>query len=117
MGVAANILTPHSIALSGECLCHDVVEEAPVVAHQQQCSLVLLQPLLEQLQGFDVEVIGRFIQDDEVCGLCKQAGEQETVALAAGEHPDGRLRALRREKELLEVADDVFALAAELHPV
>src|SRR5438105_3859967 len=47
VAVTAGILAPHPIPLGGQRLGDDIVEKAPIVTHQQQRSLVVLQPLLE----------------------------------------------------------------------
>ncbi len=48
-------------------------------------ALVLLQQVFQQLQGFDVQVIGWLVQHQNVGRAGKQAGQQQAVALAAGQ--------------------------------
>ena len=84
------------------------------MADQEQRAFVGLQQLFEQFEGFDVEVVGRFVENQHVGRLGEQAGEQQAVALAAGQRTDRRPRPFRREQEVFEVADDVLAGAADL---
>src|SRR6478736_6818015 len=95
IGVTADVLAPYAAALGGQRLGNDIVEKAPIVAHEQQRAGVALQSLFEQLQRLDVEVVRRLVEHDEIGGACEEAREQEPVALAAREHLDRRLRALR----------------------
>ncbi len=78
---------------------------------------IVLQRLLEQLERLDVEVVGRLVQHEHVGGLREQPREQQPVALAAREHAHRRIRALRREQEIAEVADDVAPSLAFADPV
>src|SRR5579872_2427809 len=117
IAVTAGILAPPSLTLGGQRLGDDVVEKAPVVAHQQERPGVILQPLLEELQRLDIQVVGRLIEHDEVRRPRKQSRQQQTIAFATGKHPDRRLGALRGKQELPKVAHDVLALIAELYPV
>ena len=87
------------------------------MAHQQQRAGILLQRLLEQLERFDVEVVGRLVEHDHVGGFREQPREQQAVALAAGEHAHGRLCALRGKQEVREVTHDVTAPIALADPV
>ena len=79
------------------------------MADQEQRAGVFLQRRLQQLERLDVEVVGRLVQHQQVRRPREQAREQQAVALAAREHRDRRLRALRRKQEVPEVADDVLA--------
>src|SRR6185437_13603513 len=114
--VAAHVFAPCPTALGGERLRHYVVEKAAVMAHEQQRAGVVLQLLLEQLEGLDVEIVGRLVEHQQIGGLGEEPREQQPVALATGEHPDRRARALRRKEEVAQIADDMLALAADFHP-
>src|SRR5690606_30537128 len=95
----------------------DVVEEGAVVADQEQRAVVGVEQLLEQIEGLDVEVVGGLVQHQHVGRTREQARQQQAVALATGERLDRRARALRREQEVAEIADDVLLLAADLHEI
>src|SRR5215207_7680287 len=86
VGIATHILSPDSSALCGQRLSDDVVEKPSVVAHDEQRARVVLEFLLEQLERFDVQIVGGLIQYDEVGGAREEAREQQAVALAARKH-------------------------------
>jgi hypothetical protein len=55
------------------------------VADQQHGAVEAPHQLLQQLQRFDVEIVGRFVEDQHVCRPREQARQQQAVALAAGQ--------------------------------
>jgi hypothetical protein len=79
------------------------------VADQEQRAVIVLQQFFEQFQGFDIKVVGRFVEHQHIGRPGEQAGQQQAVALAPGERTDRRAGALRREQEVFEVADHVLA--------
>ncbi len=81
---------------------------------QQQGALVVGEQFFQQFERLDVEVVGRFVHHQQVGRLREQFGQQQAVALAAGQAGDRGARAFGREQEILQVADDVLALAVEL---
>ena len=111
--VAAVVFLDPAVGLDDQGAGHDVVEEGPVVADQQDRPLILDQQAFEQLQRLDVEVVGRLVQDQHVRRPGEQLGQQEPAPLAAGEELDQAPRPLGREEEVLEVADDVPGLAVD----
>ena len=58
------------------------------MTHQQQRARIRLQRILQQFERLDVEVVGGFVQHQQVGRLRKKPREQQAVALAAGEHLD-----------------------------
>ena len=44
----------------------DLRKEMTVMAHDNDCAFEILQRVGENLSGADVEVVGRFVEDDEV---------------------------------------------------
>jgi hypothetical protein len=83
VAVAARVLAPHAVAFGHQRLRDDVVEERAVVAHQQQRARVRLQRLLQELERFDIEVVGRLVEHEQVGGPGEQPREQQAIALAA----------------------------------
>ena len=75
------------------------------------------QHLLEQVQGLDVEVVGGLVEDQEVGGLGQDLGEQQTVALAAGERLDRLAGLLVAKQEVAQIAHHVAREAVDLNPV
>ena len=69
--------------------------------------------LFEQLERLDVEIVGRLVHHQDVGRTREEPREHQAVALAARQRLDRRHRALAREQEVGEVADDVPRLAVD----
>jgi hypothetical protein len=82
--VAADVLAPLACTLEDQGRGDDVVEEGAVVRDQQQRAPELQQQLFEQLECFEVEVVGRFVEDQEIAGPREDPRQLEPLALAAG---------------------------------
>ena len=87
------------------------------MAHEQQRPGVRLQRGLQELERFDVEVVRRLVQHEEVRGPREEPRQQQPVALAARQRPHGGVGALRREQEIAEIGEDVLASAGGFHPL
>jgi hypothetical protein len=61
------------------------VEEVAVVRHHQQRAAVIRQPLFEPDHGVEVEVVGRFVEQQQVGAGDQRLGEVQAHAPAAGE--------------------------------
>src|SRR6476619_7375702 len=83
------------------------------MAHQKNRAGELDQSLLEQLEGFRVEIIRRLIEHKHIRWFCKQPRQQQPVAFAAGEESNGGTRPLRREKKILQITKDVTRAAID----
>ena len=100
----------------------DAVEEVAVVGDDQEGALEVEEVFLEDVEGDDVEVVGGFVEDEQV-GLLHQDGEQvEPSFFAAGEFADGVVQHVVREEELVEEAEVADSLEdglafVELHAV
>ena len=90
-----------------------VVEEAAVMAHHQQRAPVGHELLFQHFEGLDVEVVGGLVQDQQVRRLGEQPGQDDAVALAAGQRRHRGHGPLGAEEEALEVADDVARPAVD----
>ncbi len=84
---------------------------------QQQGAVEVEQQLLEQLQGLDVQVVGRLVEHQHVGRLGEQLGQQQAVGLPARERLDRLADPLRGEEEVLQVAHHVSVAAAHRDPV
>ena len=81
------------------------VEEVAVVGDHDQGALEVEQVFLEDVEGHDVQVVGGFVEDQEV-GLLHQDGEQvEPPPFAAGEFRNGVAQHVVGEEELVEQAE------------
>ena len=74
---------PAAGAFGGEGLGDDVIEERAVVGDEEQRAVVVLQRGFEQLEGFDVEVVGRLIQHQHIRRLGEEAREQQALTSKA----------------------------------
>ena len=66
VGVAAGIFDPAAVALAGDHRRHHAVEKIAVVADQQNRTGVFGQQLLQQVEGLEVEIVGRLVEHQQV---------------------------------------------------
>ena len=85
--VASFILFHQAVVLDIQRAGDHVVQEGAVVADEQQGSLVVLQQRLEQLQGLDIQVVGRLVHDQ----LPRDLISVEVAAEQVGAHPQTSL--------------------------
>jgi hypothetical protein len=55
----------------------DAVDEIAVVADQQQRALIVRQQFLQQVERFEIEVVGRFVEDEEIRRLGQFARQDQ----------------------------------------
>ena len=87
------------------------------MAHQQDGAGVGQQPLFQELEGLGVEVVGGFVEHQDVRRDAEQPGKQQAVAFAAREQTYGGLDLVAGEEEVLEIAHDVARFAAHDHGI
>ncbi len=75
------------------------VQEIAVVGDDQHGGLGAFYKGFEPLYGPQVEVVGRFVEQDEIRLLQEQPGERHAALFAAGERPDRAFPVLRREAQ------------------
>ena len=117
VGVAAGIDVPAPVALRHHDGRHGAVEEIAVVRHQQHRAGIVVDHLFQQIERFEIEIVGRLVEHQQVRRFGQRARQREPAALAAGQRRDRRSGLLRREQEILHVADDVARLPADEHRV
>src|SRR5207244_1755107 len=80
-------LEPHrpALALEGQDVGGDAVEEPAVVADDHRAAREVDERVLHGAQRVDVEVIGRLVEQQHVAAAAQQLGEVHAVPLAAGE--------------------------------
>ena len=92
------------------------------MGHQHDRARELEQALLEDLEGRDVEVVGRLVEEEDVGRPEHQASDVDAGALAARELPDRLPELLGAEEEALRprghvqrtvAVDDAVAVAGE----
>ena len=85
-------------------------EHGSIVAHQQDCSLVLLQRVFQRFHRFNVEMIGGLVQQKEVRSTQYHHRQRNTSLLATRERFRATLGFVTREPELREMTLDLAAL-------
>ena len=95
----------------------DTVEEVTVVADNEAGAAEVDESFLEDAQGLEVEVIGRFIEDEEIPAAAQNLSQQHPVALAAREVADAVIDARVGEEEALEVTANREFFFTELDEV
>src|SRR3546814_5791627 len=70
---------------------HRAVQQAAVVGDQQESAGIALQKAFQPERGFEVEVVGRLVEQQQVGGLEQEGGESHPHAPAAGELGAGAL--------------------------
>ena len=73
------------VALEGQDMGTDAVEEPAVVADDHGTTCKVFQTFFQRTQGIDVNVIGRLVQQEDVAFFLQRHGQVQAVALAAGE--------------------------------
>ena len=77
-----------AVALEGEHVGGDAVEEPAVVADDDGATGKILQRLFQRAQRIDVEIVGRFVEQQQIGAGAQHLGEMHAVALAARERAD-----------------------------
>ena len=77
-----------AVAFEGEDVGGDAVEEPAVVADDHGAAGEILQRLFQRAQRIDVEIVGRFVEQQHVGAGLQHLGQMHAVAFAAGERAD-----------------------------
>ena len=110
-GVVAVVVNDFAVALEGEDVGGDAVEEPAVVGNHHGAAGEAFEAFFEGADGVYVEIVGGFVEEDEVGPAFEQAGEVDAVAFAAGEHADFLLLIGPGEAELGAVGTGVYLAA------
>ena len=74
---------------------------------EQERAVVFEQKVFEDFEGFNIEVVGGLVEDEQVGGLGEETREEQPVALAAREGADGRAGTFTREKKIFEITHEI----------
>ena len=77
-----------AIAFEGEDVGGDAIEEPAVVADDDGAAAEVDQGVFQGAKHVDVEVVGGFVQEQEVAAAFQELGEVDAVSFAAGEVAD-----------------------------
>ena len=113
VAIAAGIFGPAAVALRRDHAAHQPIEEIAVMADQQHGAGIVADHLLEHVERFQVEIVGRLVEHQQVRRLRQRPRQHQAAALAARQFAERRARLLARKQKVLHVADDVLRLAAD----
>ena len=71
------------IAFKGEHMGTDAVKEEAVVGDDHGAAGEVCEGVFERAQGFDVEIVCRFVEQQDVAAFFEQARHVDAIALAA----------------------------------
>lgn len=77
-----------AVTLEGEDVSGQAVKEPAVVGDDHGAARELFQSLFKVLKGFDVQVVGRFVEQDQITARGQGLGQVDAVALTAGQLAD-----------------------------
>ncbi|MNV34081.1 hypothetical protein D3C71_1254850 [compost metagenome] len=101
VGIAAGIqLGPTAVQVQG--VGGHVVQELTVMRDQQQRARVLEQPLFQPVHRVQIQVVGRFVEQQQVAGHHQRAGQVQAHAPAAGERGHRPRMGLGREAQAMQ---------------
>ena len=90
------------LAVEEDCACDGAVEEGAVVGDYKDGAGVVEYEAFQPLQCFDVEVVGRLIEQQELWLAQEKQREAEAGLLAAAEGGDGRAVGYVAQAETLQ---------------
>lgn len=73
------------VVLVGEDVRGDTVQEPPIVRDHDGCTWEVEQRFLQRTQGFDVEVVGRFVEQQDVAAFFQGQRQVQTATLTTGQ--------------------------------
>ena len=77
-----------AVAFEGEDVGGHAVKEPAIVRDDHDAAGEIVEAFFEGLQGFHVEVVGRFVEEEQVVAALQHLGEVDAVALTAREDAD-----------------------------
>ena len=87
------------------------------MADDQHCARVIRNHFLQQIERFQIEIVGRLVQHQQVGSARKFARQQDTATFPAGKGADFRIHHRWVEQEVLEIGGDMLAYAVHVDPV
>src|SRR5574343_553966 len=103
LGEVAAIEEPLRVALAGQDVGADAVEEPAVVRDHHGRAGELQQGLFQRTQGFDVQVVRRFVQHQHVAALGQGLGQVQATTLTTRERAHQLLLVVALEVEAADV--------------
>ena len=81
-------------------MLHQAIHKVTVVRYDDQATREAVQKLLQDIQGHQIQVVCRFVEDEEVWIFDQHEEQLQTSALAPAHLSDGRKLLLGRETKL-----------------
>src|SRR5262249_46347637 len=82
VAVAARVFDPASAALWNSHAVDDAIEKIAIMADQQNSAGVVGEHLLQHVEGFKVEIVGRLVEDEHIGGPRQRARQHEAASFA-----------------------------------
>ena len=79
------------VAFKGQDVGAEAVQKEPVVADDHRAAGEVFDGAFEGLQGFDVQIVGGFVQQQHVAAGAEQFGQMDAVAFASRKQADSLL--------------------------
>jgi hypothetical protein len=117
VAIAAGIFLPAPAAFRHDHRIDDAVEKIAVVADQDHGALIVAQHFFEHVERFEIEIVRRLVEHQQVRRSRQCAGEHQAAAFAARQNAKRRPCLFGREQEIAHIADDVFCLRADRNRV
>src|SRR3546814_2717245 len=93
----------------------DAVQEPAVMRDHERVARELKQRVFQRAQGLDVEVVGRFVEQQHVAALQQRLGQVQAAALTARQRADQLLLVLALEVEAADVGARLDLDRSEAH--
>lgn len=102
------------VALEGENMGADTVEEPAVVAYDHGTAGKVFQALFQSTHSVDIDIVGRLVEEQHVGLAFERQSQVKTVAFAAAEHADLLALVGAAEIETADVGTAVDESSADL---
>jgi len=96
-----------TVAIESEDDAGDAVKKIPVVSDQDERALKFKKRFFEDFERWNVEIVGGFVEQQDVGGLKHQARDQNAGALASAEAADRLVELLAGEEKTVSPGSDV----------
>src|SRR5882762_9304781 len=92
------------VALEGEDMCCNAIEEPAIVRNDHGAARERHQGVLEGAQRFDVQIVGRFVEQQDVAARLQNLRQVHAIAFAARQVADHLLLLHALEIESADIA-------------
>ena len=101
VGVAAGVFVELAV-LDVDDAVDDRIEEVAVVRNQHQRALIALEPLLQPDDGIQIQVVGRFIEQQQIGAAEQGLGQVQAHAPATGEATHRRVELIAPKAQAVQ---------------